>query len=31
LLSWGVTLNGQEVFRTWPVVVGFGADVGTFF
>lgn len=31
LLAWGVTLNGQEVFRNWPVVVGLGADVGAFF
>jgi hypothetical protein len=31
LRSWGVTLNGQEVYRTSPVVVGLGADVGAFF
>jgi hypothetical protein len=31
LVSWGVTLNGREVFRAAPVVVGLGADVGAFF
>jgi hypothetical protein len=31
LLSWGVALNGREVFRTSPVVAGLGADLGAFF
>jgi hypothetical protein len=31
LVSWRVTLNGREVFRASPVVVGLGADVGAFF
>jgi hypothetical protein len=31
LVSWGVSLNGGEVFRTSPVAVGLGADVGAFF
>jgi hypothetical protein len=31
LVSWGVRLNGGEVFRTSPVAVALGADVGAFF
>jgi hypothetical protein len=31
LTSWGVTVNGREVFRASPVVLGLGADVGAFF
>jgi hypothetical protein len=31
LTSWGVSLNGEEVFRASPVVVALGADIGAFF
>jgi hypothetical protein len=31
LVSWGVHLNGTEVFRASPVVIGLGADLGVFF
>jgi hypothetical protein len=31
LVSWGVRLNGGEVFRTSPVAVALGADVGVVF
>jgi hypothetical protein len=31
LVSWGVSLDGEEIFEAPPVVVGLGADVGVFF
>jgi hypothetical protein len=31
LVTWGVSLNGREVFRSPPVVVGLGADVAALF